>query len=124
VTSTIPPWARSRAVGSGTALREASTSCQPGGRRKANSAIVFRHCRLVTASVWSTSTVTGGGTEATAATNLGTTVISAPEEASAANIAGSTGPIRLSATASALSSTTGSLSASSQDSQATRDSVR
>ena len=78
----------------------------------------------MTASAWSTSTVTGGGTEATAATNLGTTVISAPDEASAENIAGSTGPIRLSATASALSSTTGSLSASSQDSQATRDSVR
>ena len=105
-------------------MREASANCQPGGKRRANSAIVFRHCLLVTASAWSTSTVTGGCTGATAATNLGTTVISAPDEASAENIAGSTGPIRLSATASALSSTTGSLSASSQDSQATRDSVR
>ena len=99
-------------------------SCQPGGRRRANSAIVFRHCLFVTASAWSSSTVTGDCTEATADTNLGTTVMSAPAEASAENIDGSTRPIRSSATARALSSTTGSLSPSSQDSHAARDPIR
>ena len=56
--------------------------------------------------------------------NLGITVMSAPDEASAENIAGSTGPIRSSATARALSSTTGSLSASSHDSHAAREPIR
>jgi hypothetical protein len=57
-------------------------------------------------------------------TNRGTTLMSAPEDASAENIAGSTGPIRSSATARALSSTTGSLSPSSQDSHAPREPIR
>ena len=64
--------------------------------------------------------VTGRCIEAMADTNLGTTVMSAPEEASAQKIVGSTGSIRSSATASALSSTTGSLSPSSQETHATR----
>ncbi len=79
------------------------------------------HCLFVTASAWSSSTVTGGRTEATADTNLGTMATPAPEDASAGKIAGSMGPIRSSATARALSSTTGSLSASSHDNHATRD---
>ncbi len=57
---------------------------------------------------------------AIADTNRETDVISAPEETSAAKTAWSTGWIPFNATARALSSTTGSLSASSQDTHATR----
>ena len=68
--------------------------------------------------------MTGRSIEATADTNRGTTVMPAPDEASAEKMVGSTGSIRSSATASALSSTTGSLSPSSQESQATRGPIR
>ena len=51
--------------------------------------------------------------------NRGTEVIPAPEEASAAKTAWSMGWIPFTATARALSSTTGSLSASSHDTHAT-----
>ena len=81
--STIPPWARRRAAGSGTSAREASANRQPGGRCRTSSAIAFRHCLFVTASAWSSSTVTGRSIEAMADTNRGTTVMPAPEEASA-----------------------------------------
>ena len=85
---------------------------------------MFRHCLFVTASAWSSSTVTGRSIEAMADTNRGTAVMPAPEEASAQKMVGSDGSIRSSATASALSSTTGSLSPSSQETQATRGPIR
>ena len=122
--SAIPPWARRRAAGSGTPAREASAIRHPAGRCRTNSAIARRHCLLVTASAWSSTTVTGRRIEATADTNRGTAVMLAPEDASAQKMPGSTGSIRSSAIARALSSTTGSLSPSSQETQATRGPIR
>src|SRR5580704_17173373 len=86
--------------------------------------MVFRHLLFVTASIWSSTRVTGRRIEAIADTNLGTAVIPAPEETSAQNTAGSIGSIRSSATARALSRTTGSLSPSSQETHATRGQTR
>ena len=57
--STMPPWARRRAAGSGNASREPIASCDPAGSPRAMAATVSRHCRLVTASKWSRTSATG-----------------------------------------------------------------
>ena len=81
------------------------------------------HSRFVTTSTWSSTTVIGRPGRI-AETNLGTKVIPAPDETSEAKTLGSSGSTRFTATATALSSTTGSLSPSSQETQATRGASR
>jgi hypothetical protein len=69
----------------GSASREASTSLQPGGTRSANSAIDDMHSGLVTASRWSSMTVTGGDVPVIAAISGGTASTPPPAAVSRAD---------------------------------------
>jgi hypothetical protein len=88
-------------------------------RRRANSAIVLRHCLFVIASAWSSITVTGDRAKATADTNLGTMVMVGAPEASAEKYLRVDGPDAVKGDRKGTEQPTGSLSPSSQDSQAT-----
>ena len=81
--------------------------------------MVSRHSVFVMASAWSSARATGAWVAATAATNRATTV-TPPPEVRIRNADGSIGSIRASPTARWASRTAGSLSPSSQETQATR----
>ena len=117
------PCSRSRATGSGSACRDAITTCHPGGNRSATSVSTYWHSRLTTASTWSSTTVAGPTPGSIASINVGTAVTSA-FRLMLATRAASTAPSRVSATARPASSTAGSLSPSSQEIQALRGRLR
>jgi hypothetical protein len=122
--SSILPWIRSREIGIGTASREPNASRQPLGRRNANSASAAQHSWFRIASTWSSITTTGLSTSANADTSSGTTARSPPARASSSEAAPFTGASRCSAAMIAVHNVAGSLSESSQETQATRGARR
>jgi hypothetical protein len=95
-TSTIRPWARSRATGRGGVRREASTSWDPSGSCRASSATTSRHSVLSSSSTWSRTSDTGPVMVEAAATTRGTAVpaTDTPVEARTWNTPGSIGSTR------------------------------